>query len=287
MLHAAAKMIASAPIEVVPKRRGLHTLGQYQLSTSFPFGFIKRATELVEKDTLLVLPAIGRVDKRLLSMCRSAEKTGAVMRPRRGGQDEFYGVKEYRSGENPNLIYWRRSARTGVLVSKEMTQVAPPRLVILVDTFLPQRSAELHTDVEMTIAMAASMLSEAMEANMAVGLAAWDQGWVLAPPQRGKRHRLDLLGILARLTLNSVASAQELMDEAHSITVRGATPILFSPRPAEVALGDHLRSGLIVLSPASPVSRKWFHFDPAIDFSRCMPPDQQPGMPAKLKMTMS
>ena len=56
------------------------------------------------------------------------------MRPRRGGQDEFYGVKEYRTGENPRHIYWRRSARTGVLVAKEMTQVSPPKLLLLVDT---------------------------------------------------------------------------------------------------------------------------------------------------------
>ena len=54
------------------------------------------------------------------------------MKPRRGGSDEFYGVKEFRTGENPRWIYWRRSARTGTLVSKEMSQVAPPRLLVLV-----------------------------------------------------------------------------------------------------------------------------------------------------------
>ena len=61
MLHAAAKMTASVPVEVTPRRRGLHTLDEFQISTSFPFGFIKRAIGRREKDTLLVFPAIGRV----------------------------------------------------------------------------------------------------------------------------------------------------------------------------------------------------------------------------------
>src|SRR6185312_7005382 len=132
MLHAAAHQTATVPIEVMPKRRGLHEMERYQVSTSFPFGFIKRAVERKQRDTMLVYPAIGQVDPRLLSACRSADTAGAHMRPRRGGQDEFYGVKEYRTGENPRLINWRRSARTGVLVAKEMTQVSPPRLLLLV-----------------------------------------------------------------------------------------------------------------------------------------------------------
>src|SRR3954464_1464905 len=165
MLHAAARMTATVPIEVIPKRRGLHEMNRYQISTSFPFGFIKRAVERRQKDTMLVYPAIGQVDSKLMALCRSADTTGSTMRPRRGGQDEFYGVKEYRAGENPRLIYWRRSARTGVLVAKEMTQVAPPKLLLLVDTYVdPQRrSIDNHAKVERSIALAASIASQALE----------------------------------------------------------------------------------------------------------------------------
>src|SRR5439155_25393867 len=136
MLHAAARTTAVVPIGVLPKRRGLHEMNRYQLSTSFPFGFIKRAVERRQKDAVLVYPALAQVDSKLLTMCRSADTSGATMRPRRGGQDEFYGVKEHRAGENPRMIYWRRSARTGVLVAKEMTQVSPPRIILLVDTYI-------------------------------------------------------------------------------------------------------------------------------------------------------
>jgi uncharacterized protein (DUF58 family) len=99
LLHAAPKTTASVPIEVLPKRRGLHELDRYQVSTSFPFGFIKRAMEQRQKDAILVYPALAQVDPKLMTLARSADTTGAMMRPRRGGMDEFYGVKEHRRGE--------------------------------------------------------------------------------------------------------------------------------------------------------------------------------------------
>src|SRR5215204_5347563 len=50
MLHAAPGTSAVVPMEVIPKRRGLHHFEQFQLSTSFPFGFIKRAISVRQKD---------------------------------------------------------------------------------------------------------------------------------------------------------------------------------------------------------------------------------------------
>src|SRR5258708_5952074 len=110
MLHAAPRTTASVPALVVPKRRGLHELNHYQVATSFPFGFVKRALTEGRRDVILVFPPAGRVHPGILSLCRSADITGEAMRPRPGGADEVYGVKEYRTGDNPRWIYWRRSA---------------------------------------------------------------------------------------------------------------------------------------------------------------------------------
>jgi uncharacterized protein (DUF58 family) len=122
-----------------------------------------------------------------MQLCRSSDTSGAHMRPRRGGQDEFYGVKEHRTGENPRWIYWRRSARTGVLVSKEMTQVAPPRLLLVIDTYINplERTLAAHANVERAIAMAASVASQALEEGMSVGVFAWSGEWTSLAPARG------------------------------------------------------------------------------------------------------
>ena len=284
LLHVAAGMTAVVPTEATPKRRGLHQMERYQISTSFPFGFIKRAVVNSQKDTMLVYPALGQVDPKVLAMCRSADSAGAVMRPRPGGTDEFYGVKEYRTGNNPRLIYWRRSARTGVLVSKEMTQVSPPRLMNLVDTHCPLRTVDAHAEIERCISMAASLVSLALEAGLAVGLLVCSNGWTNVAPARGKRHRRDLLAQLARLGLNTEHGTEELLSVSRGIVeADGSTPVLITPGDVQVSLSDHLRSGLISFTSTSPQARRWFRFSDDVDFARCMPEEQEPRADGKRK----
>lgn len=277
MLHAAPQMTASVPVLAIPKRRGLHQLDRFQVATSFPFGFVKRAVNAGHRDVLLVHPPIGQVDDALLRACRSGDTTGAMMRPRPGGADEFYGVKEYRAGDNPRWIYWRRSARSGTMVSKLMTQVAPPRVLLLVDTFLASRTPEAHADVERCIAMAASLAIAALDQGLSVGLCVWSDGWVTIAPSRGKRHKDELLSVLARTPMNTRQGMSGLIEACQRIWHTGTTPVLFTP--TELPDGpDGSRGGMLVVPTNSYRGRSWFHFDPAIDFQTCMPADQQPGM---------
>jgi uncharacterized protein (DUF58 family) len=278
LLHAAAGTNATVPVEVVPKRRGLHTFDRYQLSTSFPFGFIKRAIERRHSDAIIVYPATARVDPRLLALCQPAEKTGPTMRPRRGGIDEFYGLKEHRRGENPRFIYWRRSARTGVLVAKEMTQVAPPRLLVLVDTYLSGRTRLEHAMAEKTIAMAGSLISAALEQGLPAGVYAWTDGWTGIVPTRGKRQRRDCMALLARLPLNQVHDAQALLESSQEMSESGTTTVLVTGRDIELSLNDKLRSGVMVVSANSPRAGAWFKFEPQVDFSLCLPTEQEAGI---------
>jgi uncharacterized protein (DUF58 family) len=278
MLHAAARESASVPVELFPKRRGIHALNRYQISTSFPFGFFKRAIERDQPDTVVIFPPVARVDPDVLAMAMPAEKTGPTMRPKRGGADELYGLKEYRRGENPRLIYWRRSARTGVLVSREMTQVAPPRLLILVDTYLSRRTRSQHALVETAIAMAGSVATLALEQGLSVGVQAWADGWHGIAPTRGKRHRRDVMTLLARLPVNQSMDAQALLESAQEITEQGTTLMLFTGRNLELGLNEKLRGNMVVISAANAQFTGMFKFNPEVKFDRCWPPDQELGI---------
>src|SRR5204863_1602321 len=179
------------------------------------------------REAILVYPAIGQVDSNLLEICRSAESSGPTVRPRRGGMDEFYGLKEYRPGESSRLIYWRRSARTGTLVTKEMTHVSPPRLMLLVDTHAPaNRTIAEQAGVEKAIAMAASLVNHAIEQGVPVGLFAWSDEWVGINANRGKRHRRDLLTILAQLPLNTEQSTTQLVNASFALQESTTTTVL-------------------------------------------------------------
>ncbi len=276
LLHAAAGTKAAIPMQVVPKRRGLHQLDEYQLSTSFPFGFIKRAIKRRQKDGVLVYPAIAQVDRKFLSTFLSAELSGARMKPRRGGSDEFYGVKEYRIGENPRWIHWRRSAHTGLLVAKEMTRVAPPRLMVLVDTHIRERTRAEHAAVERAIAMAGSLIARALDEGFAVGLGAWSGDWVVVAPSRGKRHARDLMVILARLGLNLKVDAGELVEHGRRHVQSGTTTVLFTPREVVQAPAEKSRNRLIVVCAASEQANCSFRFSSDVEFGEAMPVEQEP-----------
>lgn len=275
--HLGPRSSATVPTELIAKRRGIHYLDRFQMITSFPFGFIRRAIQRWSREAMLVFPAIGKVDPQVMQMCRSAETTGAMMRPRRGGSDEFYGIKEYRRGENHRWIYWRRSARTGNLVTKEMTHVSPPRILVLVDTFIGDRTLEAHALVERTIAMAASLISTALEQGLPIGVLAWtERGWVHLPANRGKRHRLDALTMLSQLPVNSTKNHQHLLDESRRHLKSGTTPVLMTPLDLRLSLGESARGNVVVLSANSSSLKSLFTFEKSVDFMSCMPFEQQP-----------
>lgn len=271
MLHAAPGMTATVPIEVVPKRRGLHALDRYQISTSFPFGFIRRSHIAREKETLLVFPAIADVEPKLISLLRSGDKSGSMIRPKPGGQDEFFGLTEFRAGSNPRRIYWKRSARTGVLVAKEMTQVAPPRLMLLVDTYRVEHSLQSKADVERAIAMAASLASHALEQGLLVGLCAWTGQWTALPPGRGKRQRRDLLAILAQLPVNLEHDTNALLAASRESLDDISSPILLTSRDTPGMSSEPGRGGMIALSSTSASARRWFRFPSQVDFAQSIP----------------
>ena len=310
LLHAAARTTATVPAELVAKRRGLHRFGRYQVSTSFPFGFIKRATNRTAADTILIYPALAPVDRRLMNRFRSSRAGGADSRPREGGGDEFFGVRDYRPGDNPRRIYWRRSAaraglavagRTGPaggsrpgggLVIKEMTHVAPPRLLVAVDTHAPAGATDVQLgDVERAISMAASLVSDALAAGLPVGLFAWGRedaagdeppGWLHLPDNRGKRHRRDLLTALAALPRNADRPLDELRDAArrHAAgrSAEGTTLVVFTPGAgsgpsslAEAARATSRGGAEVVLGANDPQARGYFKFDPDLDFAHAGP----------------
>jgi uncharacterized protein (DUF58 family) len=146
--------------------------------------------------------------------------------------------------------------------------------MILVDTHIESRTPAHHADVEMCIAMAASLASYSLEADLPVGLAVWSDGFKIVEPQRGKRHRRDLLTLLAQLPLNMNHPAQDLVAAAYDLLDGVASPILISPA-AEMPSAAARGRSMLTIRPHTPQAERWFQFDPRIDFAHAMPLTQQ------------
>ncbi len=267
LLHCANHHVAIVPAEVFPNQRGVVTFNRYQLTTSFPFGFVKRAIHRTQKDSLVILPPIGAMRRELIQRFKSAASEGENVRPTSGGTDEFYGLREYRAGENPRWIYWKRSARTGTLAMKEMTRVSPPIVMIILDTRLRSDSDDSIAEVERAIAMAATLIDKCLEAGLSLGLICWDGKITHINPNLGKRHRLDMLTQLARLEYATSSSVDDLVGYSRKIVKPNMTSVLISPQVASMGLATASKGGMVLLSSRAEHYGRYFHFDPAIDFA--------------------
>jgi hypothetical protein len=155
-----------------------------------------------------------------------------------------------------------------------MVQISPPRLLILVDTFLETATLAEHAEVEKAIAMAASLASRALDSGMAVGLCAWTGKWTSIAPQRGKRHCRDILAALGGLPLNRSAPVGQLVEQGQALLAEGVTPVLVTAGAAQPTVGGRTRGGIVVVAVKSEQGRSWFQFDPAVNFARCVPAEQ-------------
>jgi uncharacterized protein (DUF58 family) len=282
LLHVASGMTASITGEFTPMRRGLHTFDRYQISTSFPFGFIKRAVARRQPESLLVFPPVARVKPELMKLFKSAESYGNNLRPRTGGDDEFYGLRDYRHGENPRRIYWKRSAHMGKPVVKEMTHVAPPRLIVVVDNFLtatptqnlaPQQQHANEARVEKTIAIAASLVKSALDSGLAVGLVACNGRPFSLHISRGKRHERELLTALAKLPHdNTTADRESLRNFASTTADHGTSVVICSVGPgSDIQTVRSRIAGTMVISCDSHQTDAWFNFEQVKDFHTLKP----------------
>ncbi len=106
----AGRMQETAYRHVAPHRGRLRLSG-FRVSTRFPFGLIHKSKDVAAGTDLLVYPAMVPVPEDLLRGFASQHGRGQhKWRSRRG---EFFGLREFRQGDDPRDIHWRTSARRG------------------------------------------------------------------------------------------------------------------------------------------------------------------------------
>jgi uncharacterized protein (DUF58 family) len=141
--------------------RGRYRLGPLRASTRFPFGLFSRTITLGEPETLIVLPRLGRLTQGWAARRREAITGTDRRRQKPGVEGDFYGVREWRSGDSRRLIHWRSSARAGKLVVRQFERPRSRDVAIVLDLWQPERhSAEHVENVELAVSFAATVLAD-------------------------------------------------------------------------------------------------------------------------------
>ncbi len=171
--------------------RGRLALSAVQVDSSFPFGIFIVSHPYPAPDDLLILPRVGRLQRDLAVRLRLWGEEGDMISQRTGGTEEFFGLRDYRPGDPLRMIYWRRSARQGKLVVREMALSAPPKIGIA----LAAKRGQNHELYESAVEMTATLVCYYLDRGYAVGLTL-PSGHSIAPAL-GAGHKNTLLQVLA------------------------------------------------------------------------------------------
>lgn len=223
----------------VARRRGRARLGDFAVSTSFPFGLVEARRRFPDADTLVIWPARGRLKRRLLHH-GAVDTSTAAPSPVTGGQDEFFGLREYRQGDNPRWIHWRRSAGRVRPVLREMSRPLPEILWVILDTRAANERSRAAR--ERRIRLAGTLIDHALARGYEVGLSlAYSSDMRCIPPDSGRGQRRDLLDALADVDDNAerdVADAAALVPRGG---LRESQIVILAGRPPEADLLRALR----------------------------------------------
>ncbi len=229
-----------------------------RVTTEFPFGLLRWSRDIPLEASVLVLPRLGRVSPRFFEERFSPSVSAVYSGLGRRGDDEFAGLHEYRTGEDPRLIHWRSSARRpGRLLVREMESVSLERVVIALDLRVIVRRERLRRRLlETCVSFAATLASELTERGHPVAV------WSFHPDQQAGSARLE--EIEARPgdgSLYGLFEGLALLDPANPGRVEWALdrvgPAFFQQnRVVVVGRGAHRiaagRPGVVAVDPGRP-----------------------------------
>lgn len=227
-MHLPAGGVFRAGGRFVARQRGRVHFGRVRVSTAFPFGLVLAYRTLEQGGDLVVWPARGRIKAQLLRQGAAITSRGEPSAVT-GGQDEFFGLREYRKDDNPRWIHWRRSANRATPVVREMARPLPEILWVMLDGACEGDSATAEAVRERKLRFAATLIDHAFGRGYQVGLCLGAGGGVLSlPPAGGRGQWRELLDALADVHDGPPVAFERILAAAEARTLRESAVILIS-----------------------------------------------------------
>lgn len=227
--------------------RGTYRFGPLSVSTRFPLGLFRRWLTFEQVDSLLVWPRLGTLTRPTRSGADLADQVSKQMDRQRGYvEGDFYGLRDWRSGDTRRWIHWPTSARMGELMVRQFERHQAPELAVIVDLWQPPRpTREDLENTELAISFAGTLVADACRrGGNQVTLA------VAAQPDsltRGAASPASFRHMLDELAVANPASDDHLLDlclRLWSATRAGARTVLVTTRAVDLTREIGLPEGL-------------------------------------------
>lgn len=211
-------------------RRGWHEMSGVWIATRFPFCLYEKATFLDCPVKVLVFPEPAPLPAVPLEATSSEGTQEASVR---GPGLSVISLREYVPGDSLKLVHWKRSARTGVMMTKETEQETERAVTVVLDGGLGEA-------FEHGLSVATALVLELDRQMIPFALATHEQ---VTRPAHGKAH---LHAALAHLALIAPPAAG-WAPRAHEIDRAGTRIVVVHAAHAPPAWADARVDALVAV----------------------------------------
>lgn len=256
--------------------RGRYCLGPLRVSTRFPLGLVRRVVTHDVKHALLVYPRLGRLTANWKRLHHEMLVGSRSARHRQGTMEaEFFGLRDWRSGDSHRNIHWRTTARRGELMVRQFEQQRNEDLLLLLDLWLPASASEEALErVEQAVSFAATAVVDLCRRSgslLALGIAGQQRVFTRGAASPGLQG--EMMEALALAQAGRKYELGDLLPEVLDQIPPGTTTVVLTTRPD--ALEQHALAAalpephasrwammpVMILPAGQPSMAEYFYFD--------------------------
>jgi len=159
---------SSGRIDTLVMSRGRHRIDFAHLWSVFPLGLFRKGLRYRLDHEVLVYPEIL---PQASTVAERSARAGDESTRERGWGHELYSLREFRSGDDPRSIHWKRSAQTSGLVFMERQAEEGRRMAIVFDNAAGRlRTAAAEERFEALVSEAATAAQQYLDAGFEIEL---------------------------------------------------------------------------------------------------------------------
>ena len=211
-------------------RRGAFTLPAPRVTLTDPFGIARRRRPVGGELIFTVLPRIAVLRNCVFFGGHGLGRLGRLRGALVHGSYDFRGVRPHQPGEPLSRIDWKSTAKTGVLMLREVDEPARNEVAIVVDGTVSMVVGKAPDDTyEASVAAAGSIGEFVLREGLGTVLflhRAVDQH---LPCESGQSGRMHLLQNLAATRADATVQLAESMRRNEALLARGMAVVVVTP----------------------------------------------------------